>query len=223
MAEKQRFRSKMNVHETSAEARSGSDLEQRHDQLESALMGTVFAISKVFGARDPYLQDHQHHVAHFSSAIAKELGWSRERIKGLHCGAMIYDIGKVSIPAEILNKPRKLTSVEFQLMKAHTTTGYDILKDINFPWPIADIAHQHHERLDGSGYPQGLKGDQICPEAKIVAVADAVGAMLSHRPYRAALARNTVLAEVEAKKGVLFDVDVVDACTCLIRDKGYII
>jgi putative nucleotidyltransferase with HDIG domain len=140
------------------------------------------------------------------------MGLDKERIDGLRLGASIHDIGKMQAPAEILVKPAKLSRVEFDLIKSHSQVGYNILRDIPFPWPVADIAHQHHERLDGSGYPQGLKGDEICLEAGIVAVADVVEAMSSHRPWRPALGIDAALEEIRGHRGDRFDPDIVDAC-----------
>jgi HD-GYP domain-containing protein (c-di-GMP phosphodiesterase class II) len=134
---------------------------------------------------------------------------------------LIHDLGKIRVPAEILSLPGALTDIQFMLIKEHATEGYNILKEIEFPWPVADIAYQHHERLDGSGYPQGLKGNEICLEARIVAVADVVEAISSHRPYRPGLGVEAALTEVEAHKGTLYDPAVVDACLKLFREKGF--
>ncbi len=144
-----------------------------------------------------------------------------ERIDGLRMGATIHDIGKIRLPAEVLSKPSKLTETEFELIKSHCQVGYDILKDIEFPWPVANIAYQHHERLDGTGYPQGLKGDEICLEARIVAVADVVEAISTHRPYRASLGMDVALKEIETHRGEWFEPAAVDACLNLIREKKF--
>lgn len=151
-------------------------------------------------------------------AIAGDLGLSKDEIHGIHLAAGIHDLGKVRVPAEILSKPGKLTDIEFMLIKAHAQAGYDILKGIKFPWPLADIVLQHHERFDGSGYPQGLKGEQILLGARIIAVADVVEAMASHLPYRAALGTDLTLAEIERGRGTAYDPEVANACLKLFRD-----
>ena len=192
------------------------------EAIRSALDGTINAVTRMAEARDPYTSGHQQRVSRLATAIAEELGWEKEEIEGIRLGAMIHDIGKIHLPAEILSKPSRLNEIEFSLIKSHPEVGYDILKDIRFPWPVAEIAHQHHERLDGSGYPQGLKGDQICREARIVAVADIVEAMASHRPYRPGLGIEVALKEVESQRGKTLDADAVDACLRLFREKGFV-
>jgi HD-GYP domain-containing protein (c-di-GMP phosphodiesterase class II) len=142
-------------------------------------------------------------------------------VEGIRMGATIHDIGKIQLPSEILSKPLKLTPIEYNLIKTHPEIGYDILKDINFPWPVANIAIQHHERMDGSGYPQGLKGEEICLEARIVAVADVVEAISSDRPYRPALGISAALNEIKTYRGTLYDPDVVDACMTVINEKDF--
>jgi len=167
--------------------RARDELLKSHFDLKDSLAGTVRAISKAVEARDPYTAGHQRRVADIACAIAEEMDLNDDQIEGVRMGEIIHDIGKIQTPAEILSKPSKLSEIEYQLIQAHAALGYDILKDIKFPWPVADIAHQHHERVNGKGYPQGLKGEEICLEARIVAVADVVEAISSHRPYRAAL------------------------------------
>jgi len=196
-------------------------LEKSHEQLKASLIGTVIAVSRAVGARDPYTAGHQQRVSQLSRAIAQGMGLDSERIDGLRLGASIHDIGKIYLPAEILSKPVKLTDLEYELIKSHAQVGYDILKDIEFPWPVAEIAWQHHERLDGSGYPQGLRGDEICLEARIVAVADVVEAISSHRPYRPALGIDAALEEITKYQGVLYDAVVVDTCLKLFREKSF--
>jgi len=191
------------------------------EQTRASLIGTIVAVSRAVGARDPYTAGHQQRVAQLARSIAQELELDADRIDGLRLGATIHDIGKIYLPAEILAKPAKLTDIEYELIKSHAQVGYDILKDIEFPWPIADIAHQHHERLDGSGYPQGLKGDEICLEARIVAVADVVEAMASHRPYRPSLGVDAALQEIKSKRGKFYDPDAVDACLQLFAKKKF--
>jgi PAS domain S-box-containing protein/putative nucleotidyltransferase with HDIG domain len=180
--------------------------------LEQALEGTIHTVSMAVELRDPYTGGHQRRVADLACKIATRMGLDENRIHGVRLGAMIHDIGKVGVPAEILSKPSKLTSVEMQLIQEHATMGYNILKDINFPWPIAEIAHQHHERLDGSGYPSRLRGEAILLEARIVAVADVVESIASHRPYRPTLGMQAAIDEITHHRGTLYDSNAVDAC-----------
>ena len=153
--------------------------------------------------------------------IAGEMGLPEDQARGIFLAGLIHDIGKINVPAEILSKPGKLTELQYQLIQAHAEASYDIVKGVDFPWPIAETVRQHHERLDGSGYPRGLSGDAILPEAKILAVADVVEAMMSHRPYRPARGIEAALAEVEKGKGSLYDTAAVDACVALFRHKGF--
>ncbi|MBI9076670.1 MAG: response regulator [Desulfatibacillum sp.] len=189
--------------------------------LRKAMEGTITAMANTLDIRDPYTADHQRRVVQLAVAIAESMELSRGKMDGLRMAGVIHDIGKIAIPLAILNKPGKITDTEFTLIKTHSEVGYDILKKVEFPWPIAEIVIQHHERLDGSGYPRGLAGDQILMEAKILAVADVVEAMFSHRPYRAALGMDKALAEIISKKGTAFDAAVVDACVKLIKHKGF--
>jgi HD-GYP domain-containing protein (c-di-GMP phosphodiesterase class II) len=149
------------------------------------------------------------------------MGLPQEKIDGIHMAGSIHDIGKLSIPAEILSKPTRLTDIEFSLIKEHSQTGYEMLKNVESPWPLAQIVYQHHERMDGSGYPRNLKGDEILMEARIMAVSDVVEAMASHRPYRPGLGIDSALAEIEKNKGIFYDNTVADACLRLFREKGY--
>ncbi len=187
----------------------------------SNLEETLRAISTMLEKRDPYTAGHQQRVADLAEKIALELGLSKEQAHAIRLTGIVHDIGKIQVPAEVLNKPGKLTDIEFSLIKLHPQTGYDILKGIKFPWPIAEAVLQHHERLDGSGYPQGLKADQIIIEARIIAVADTVEAMSSHRPYRPGLGLEAALAEIEKSRGKLLDPIIVDACLRLFKDQGY--
>ena len=164
---------------------------------------------------------HQKRVAHLSRAIGDEIGLPRPQIEAVRMAGAIHDIGKVSVPAEILSKPGRLTDLELSLIKTHPTVGYEILKEIEFPWPIARIVLQHHERMNGSGYPEGLSGQAILIEARILGVADVVEAMASHRPYRPALSIEEALEEISHKKGMLYDAIVVDACLRLFKEKGF--
>lgn len=188
--------------------------------LRRALEQAIAAIALTLEKRDPYTAGHQQRVAEIAAAIAAEMGLPPERIEGLRFGALIHDIGKIAVPAEILNRPGRLSELEFGLIKAHSEAGHDIVKDIPFPWPVAQMVHQHHERLDGSGYPQGLKGAEIMLEARILAVADVVEAMVAHRPYRAALGMEAALKELERGRGTLYDPDAVDASLRIYREKG---
>ncbi len=192
------------------------------EKLEQLLLQTIAAIAATVEARDPYTAGHERRVAVLAAAIAREMGLSDETIHGISLAASIHDLGKIRVPAEILSKPGRLNSIEFELVKVHSQTGYDIIKDIQFPLPIAEMVLQHHERLDGSGYPQGLKDEQILPEAKILAVADVVEAMLSHRPYRPGLGADAALEEITKHRGVLYDPVVVDSCISLFRDKKFV-
>jgi len=153
--------------------------------------------------------------------MAREMGFSREQTQGVYLGGMIHDIGKISVPAEILCKPGRLSDIEFSLIRSHPRIGYDILKEIEFPWPIAEMVYQHHERMDGSGYPRGLSGEEILLEARILCVADVMEAMSSRRPYRSALGVDSALAEISENSGKLYDPDAVNACLKLFRQKGF--
>ncbi len=175
----------------------------------------------VVESRDPYTAGHQRRVADLARSIASEMGLSKDRIEGIRTASSIHDIGKISVPAEILSKPIKLSDAEFSLIKIHSQAGYDILKDIDFPWPVARMILEHHERINGSGYPWGLKGKDLLIESKIIAVADVVEAIASHRPYRPSLGLETALEEISVNRGVLFDNNVVDACIRLFRENGY--
>ncbi len=190
-------------------------------KLQKTLEDTVTALSSTAGMRDPYTAGHQQRVAKLASAIARELGMSKESVKGIRVSSTLHDIGKIYVPAEILSKPGKLNEFEFKIIEAHAQASYDILKDIDFPWPIASTVLQHHERLDGSGYPNKLTSDEIIVEAKILAVADVVEAMSSRRPYRSGLGINKALEEVAENKGRLYDDDAVNACISLFSEKDF--
>ena len=186
-------------------------------QLTEALSAMVAPIVTAMEMRDPYTAGHQLRVADIACAIGKEKGWSDAQLQGLRVAAMVHDIGKISISAELLTKPTRLTHSDWEIIHEHPGTGYRILKDIPFPWPIAEIVRQHHERLDGSGYPFGLKGDAILPEAKVLAVADVAEAMAAFRPYRSAIEQETVLQELERQAGSLLDAEDVRVCVALFR------
>ena len=196
-------------------------LEQSMEKLRKAMGGIIQAITLVVERRDPYTAGHQHRVADLARSIATEIGLSSDQINGVRLAGSVHDVGKIAVPAEILSKPGKINRNEFEIIKKHPQVGYDILKEIEFPWPIAQIILQHHERMDGSGYPQGLKGDKILLEAKIMGVADVVEAMSSHRPYRPALGIDAALEEISKNRGILYDPEVVDVCLKLFQDKGF--
>jgi putative two-component system response regulator len=190
-------------------------------KLRRHLLETVSAVAAMVEMRDPYTAGHQHRVSKLATAIARELQMDETQIEGLNLAGVVHDVGKINVPAEILSKPGRLIEPEFAIIRQHPETGYEILKGIDFPWPIAMAVLQHHERLDGSGYPHGLSGDEILPEARILAVADVIEAMASHRPYRAGLGIEAALDEVESKRGTMFDAEVVDAALRLFREKDY--
>ena len=197
--------------------------EHRHHEeiLRESLEDSIQAIAATVEMRDPYTSGHQKRVANVAVAIAKEMGLAEEKIHGIHLAGVVHDLGKINVPSEILSKPGKLSAIEFEMIKVHPTAGFDILKDIKFPWPIATIVLQHHEKLDGSGYPQGLKGSQIILESRIMTVADVVEAMASHRPYRPTLGIEAALKEIERGRGTVYDPAVVDACVKLFREGGF--
>jgi PAS domain S-box-containing protein/putative nucleotidyltransferase with HDIG domain len=191
------------------------------ERLQRALLGTIQAVALTVEKRDPYTAGHQQKVAHLAVEIARELGWPEDKVEGVRLGAMIHDIGKIYVPSEILNRPSKLSDLEFEVIKRHPQVGYEIVKDVEFPWPVAQIILQHHERLDGSGYPQQLCAEQIIPEARVLAVADLVEAVASHRPYRPALGVEVGLAEIQKYRDSLFDAEVVDACVRVFHERGF--
>jgi PAS domain S-box-containing protein/putative nucleotidyltransferase with HDIG domain len=198
--------------------RTRKEHEQHLIILREGLEQSIQTIANTVEARDPYTAGHQQRVSELAVAIAREMHLPAEQINGIHLAAIIHDLGKIHVPAEILAKPGRLSEIEYALIKQHPQEGYEILKDVKFPWPIADIVLQHHERMDGSGYPQGLKGDAILLEARIMAVADVVEAMSSHRPYRPGLGIDAALNEIEKNKGALYDVKVVDACLKIFNE-----
>jgi PAS domain S-box-containing protein len=191
------------------------------ESLSRAVNTTIQVMVSAVEVRDPYTAGHQIKSANLASAIATEMGLPREKIEGIHIAGSIHDIGKLSIPAEILSKPTKLSEIEFSLIKAHAQRGFEMLKDVESPWPLAEIVYQHHERMDGSGYPRNLKGKEICMEARILSVADVVEAMASHRPYRPSLGIDAALNEIEKNRGLFYDTTVADVCLKLFREKGF--
>ena len=207
------------MQDISDKKRAEEKISQYVAQLENAFMSSVKVATTLGEMRDPYTAGHQRRVAGIAVAIGAELGFDARRQEGLRVAGYLHDIGKIKITAEILSKPGKLSPVEFTLIQGHPQAGYDVLKGVEFPWPVAPVALQHHERMDGSGYPQGLKGEEILLEARIMAVADVVEAMSSHRPYRASLGLDITLAEIERGRGTAYDEGVVDACLRLFREK----
>ncbi len=197
------------------------ELKRSLEKLQRAMEGIIQAMALAVEVRDPYTAGHQQRVTTIALSISKEMDLSDEQINGIRMAGFIHDLGKISIPAEILSKPTRLNDIEFRLIKTHPQIGYDILKRIEFPWPVAEIILQHHERMDASGYPQGLSGEDILLEARIIAVADVVEAMASHRPYRPALGIDKAMEEILQNKGVLYDPQVVDACLKLFTEKGF--
>jgi PAS domain S-box-containing protein len=201
--------------------RAEENLKETAEKLRNSLIGTIQAMSSMVETRDPYTAGHERRVSSLTRAIAQEMALSSDTVDTIRMGSIIHDIGKISVPAEILSKPGKLSDMEFSLIKIHSQTGYDILRDVGLPYPVAEMVLQHHERLDGSGYPQGLKNGQILLESQIIAVADVVEAIASHRPYRPALGIDVALEEIEKNKGILYDAGVVDICVKLFREKGF--
>jgi len=198
-----------------------TEQKQSADRLRKALGPTVHALAFTAEIRDPYTAGHQRRVADLARAIATEMGLTADQVDGIRMAGSIHDVGKISVPAEILSMPRKLTEIEFSLIKTHVQNGYEILKDIEFPWPVARMVLEHHERLDGSGYPNGLTGDKLLRESRIIAVADVVEAMASHRPYRPGLGIDVALDEISKNKGIIYDAEVADACLRIFREGRY--
>src|SRR5665648_35018 len=196
-------------------------LQQSYQRTKKAMDTTIETMSKIVEAKDPYTSGHQQRVSQLSTAIAKELNFSKDKIEGIRIASLIHDIGKIGLPTEILSKPTRLSDIEFSLIKEHSQIGYNILKSIDFSYPVANIVLQHQERLDGSGYPNHLKGDEIFLEARIIGVADVVEAMSSHRPYRPALGIDKALEEISQNRGILYDPEVADACLKLFKEKGF--
>ena len=197
------------------------ELEQSLQNLKKVMAATIQAIALTVEKRDPYTSGHQMRVAALTRAICESLGFGEHQLEGAYMAASIHDIGKISLPAEILSKPIQLTNIEISLIQGHAQAGYDILKGIEFPWPIADIIIQHHERMNGSGYPQGLAGDDILMEARVIGVADVVETMASHRPYRPSMGIDKALAEITHNSGILYDAEVVSACLKIFQEDAF--
>ncbi len=202
-------------------AKRTAELRAALNKWRKTTEGIVESMARILEARDPYTAGHQRNVAKFACAIAKKLGLSQDRIEGIRMASLIHDLGKISIPVEILTKPFRLSDIEFSLIKEHPKVGYDILKDIEFPWPLAEMVLQHHERINGSGYPRGLPGDKMLEEAKIMAVSDVVEAMSADRPYRPAVGIDAAVAEISKNSGVLYDSSVVEACMEYLKEHRY--
>ncbi|MCM8824199.1 MAG: HD-GYP domain-containing protein, partial [Candidatus Omnitrophica bacterium] len=196
-------------------------LAQSLEKLQRILRETIRALASAVEKRDPYTAGHQQRVTYLASSIAQKLKFSEEKLNGLQLASLIHDVGKMYVPAEILSKPTMLSEIEFNLIKAHPQVGYYILHSVEFPWPIDRIVLQHHERLDGSGYPFGISKEEILMEAKIIAVADVVEAMASHRPYRPSLGIDRALEEISINQGILFDKQVVEICIELFRKENF--
>ena len=196
-------------------------LEEALQNWKNATESTILAMASVVESRDPYTAGHQQRVAHLAQTIAQEMGRSEEEVRATYHAGLVHDVGKISVPAEILSSPAKLCKEAMGMIRKHSDTGFRILGSIHFPWPIAEIVVQHHERLDGSGYPEGLPGDQVCREARILAVADVVEAMASHRPYRPALGIEVALDEIGRGRAAKYDAGVVDACESLFKEKMF--
>lgn len=192
-----------------------------NEKLRTSLMETIGIARKLVELRDPYTAGHEQHVGDLAKAIAEEMGLDGDRPQGLMIAGYLHDIGKIIVPAEILCKPGKITEDEYRLVKGHVQAGYELLKNVTFPWNISRAVLEHHERLDGSGYPNSLNADQISIEGRILAVADVIEAMSAYRPYRPALGIDYALAEIERGRGVIYDAKVVDACLNLFRERNY--
>ena len=201
--------------------RTEEGLRQSYAKLQRTLDGTIHAWVSAIEVRDLYTANHQRGVAQLACAIAREMGLPEEQIEGIRVAALIHDLGKLNVPLEVLSKPTELSELERGMIRAHPQVGYDVLKTVEFPWPVAQTVLQHHERLDGSGYPQGLSGEKIILEARILAVADVVKAMSSLRPHRPARGLDKALEEISENRGFLYDPEVVDACLKLFTEKGF--
>lgn len=197
------------------------EIKQSIEKQQKSLRGIIQALALIAESKDSYAAGHQKRVTHMACCIAEEMGLSKDRITGIRLAALLHDIGKISVPDEILRKPMKLTESEMNIIKGHTRVGYDILKEIEFPWPVAQIVFQHHERINGSGYPLGSPGKDILLEAKILAVADVIDAMTSPRPYRQSFALDKAFHEISQNRGIQYDFNVVYACLAIFNEKGF--
>ncbi len=211
------------AHDVTEQLHAEETIRDYVQRLEAAVLGTAAAVSQMVELRDPYTAGHERRVGEISAAIAAEMGLNEDVQRGLRVAGAVHDVGKIVVPSEILSKPGRLSPLELELVQQHAQQGYEVLKEVAFPWPVAEVARQHHERMDGSGYPRGLKGEEILLEARILAVADVVESMSSHRPYRPGLGIGTALEEIESNAGHLYDAGVAAACLRLFREKGYAI
>lgn len=196
-------------------------VQKRTEKIKRIQENMILTIARIIGIKDPYIAGHHERVSQLAVAIAREMLISEEQIEGIRVTSMVHDIGKINVPAEILSKPGKLTNIEFGLLQQHTTTGYEVLKTIDYPWPIAETVYQHHENIDGTGYPRGLKGKDILIEAQIIRVADVVEAMSSHRPYRAALGLEAAIEELLIGRGEKYNQEVVDVCIKIFKEEKF--
>jgi PAS domain S-box-containing protein len=209
------------AHDITERKQTEKELQRSYDRLRETLIATVNALASTVEMRDPYTAGHQRRVTLLACAIAEEMGLTNDQFDGLRMAGLIHDLGKINVPAEVLSKPGRINDIEFSIIQFHPQICHDILKTIELPWPVATIVLQHHERLDGSGYPQGLKDGEIMLEARILAVADVVEAMASHRPYRPSLGIKLALEEITKHRGTLYDPDVIDACIKLFTEKKF--
>jgi len=196
-------------------------VEKRTQALQKAMQATISTIASVVELRDPYTAGHERKVGNLAVEIGRKMKLSKKQIECIYVAGYLHDIGKISVPAEILSKPGKLSEIEYEIIKTHVKCGYDVLKKVELPWPVAEVVYQHHERIDGSGYPRGLKGDEIKIESKIMAVADVIDAMTSHRPYRPSLGLDIALEEIESNSGKIYDEKAAKAALDLFRKDKY--
>lgn len=197
------------------------EVDERTEKLRRAMLNIAYATGAMLELRDPYTAGHQRRVGALAREIGREMGLTEDMQEGLYMTGCIHDVGKITVPTDILSKPGKLSALEYALIKEHPQKGFEVLRNYEMPWPVAEIVYQHHERLNGSGYPRGLKGSEIALETCIISVADVVEAMMSHRPYRAGLGLEAALDEITQNRGILYHPDAVDSCVKLFREKGY--
>jgi putative nucleotidyltransferase with HDIG domain len=211
----------VSIRDISGRKKTEKELKESYLKIKKTMEDTIDIMSRLVGMRDQYTALHQQKVSRLATLIAQKMGLSEDKIEAIRITSLVHDIGKINVPAEILSNPNGLTEIEFDLIKEHPKIGYDVLKKIDFVWPVAEIVLQHHERIDGSGYPRGLKDNEILIESKIISVADVVAAMSSHRPYRPALGIDKALEEISKNKGVLYDPKVVDICIKIFKEEGF--